>query len=66
MKSKISLFLTLSIGLFIAASAIKVDICHNVDNNPHTINVALPAAAAHLLQHPGDTLGACGSDDVNK
>lgn len=49
------------------ASAVKMDVCHNVDNNPHTINIALPAVVAHLLQHPSDTLGSCeDADDGTK
>ena len=42
-----------------ASSAIKVDVCHNVDNNPHVINIAIPAAISHLIQHSGDKLGEC-------
>ncbi len=60
MKSKIILTVSLMIGTMIMAAAVKVDICHNVDNNPHVINVAIPAAIAHFIQHPNDTLGQCG------
>ncbi len=59
MKSKTFLFTTLLIGMLAGFSAIKVDVCHNVNNNPHTINIALPAAVAHLIQHEGDSLGTC-------
>ncbi|NNC45096.1 MAG: hypothetical protein HKN99_04365 [Winogradskyella sp.] len=63
MKSKTSLILSLGIGLIAATAAIKVDVCHNVDNNPHVINIALPAALAHLLQHENDSLGQCSSEE---
>ncbi len=59
MKAKTLLVISSFIGFLAATSAVKVDICHNVDNNPHTITVALPAACAHLLMHPSDTLGSC-------
>ncbi|RLD26236.1 MAG: hypothetical protein DRI75_12110 [Bacteroidetes bacterium] len=65
MKSKKILTITLALGLIAATSAIKVDVCHNVDNNPHVINIALPGAVAHLFQHSGDSLGSCG-DDSNR
>ena len=65
MKSKNFLVLTLSIGLIAGAAAFKVDVCHNVDNNPHVINIALPAAIAHMLQHPNDKLGGCSISDEN-
>ncbi len=63
MKSKITLKIAIVIGMIAMASAVKMDVCHNVDNNPHTINIALPAVVAHLLQHPSDTLGSC--EDVD-
>ena len=63
MKSRTLLISTIAIGFIAGASAIKVDVCHNVDNNPHTINIALPAAAAHLLQHENDSLGSCETND---
>ena len=63
MKTKTSVMLTLTIGLFLMSFMIKVDVCHNVDNNPHTINIAWPAAVAHLIQHSGDSLGDCNKDD---
>lgn len=68
MKSKTLLSTTLAIGLLAGASAIKVDICHNVDNNPHIINIALPAAAAHMLQHENDSWFTCddrGDEEVD-
>jgi len=65
MRSKITFTIALTIGLFIAAAAIKVDVCHNVDNNPHVINIALPAAVAHFMQHESDTLGSCEADEDN-
>jgi hypothetical protein len=63
MKSRKFLALTLALSLIAATSIFKVDICHNVDNNPHTINIAWPAAVAHLFQHPYDDWGSCGSSD---
>ncbi|MBT8266684.1 MAG: hypothetical protein KJO41_11645 [Bacteroidia bacterium] len=63
MKTKSLLFSIIGATLLLGSSAIKVDVCHNVDNNPHVINVALPAAAAHLLQHSGDSLGDCVEDN---
>jgi len=63
MKSKITLKIAIVIGMIAMASAIKVDVCHNVDNNPHTINIALPAAVAHFIQHPSDTTGSCEDAD---
>jgi hypothetical protein len=33
----------------------RVPVCHE----GQTILIALPAVAAHLAQHPGDTLGPC-------
>lgn len=39
----------------------KVEICHNVDNNPHTIKVCDEALDAHLSH--GDTEGPCPGDD---
>ncbi|NOT36559.1 MAG: T9SS type A sorting domain-containing protein [Saprospiraceae bacterium] len=41
----------------------KVNICHNVNNNPHTICVAESAVAAHLGH--GDYLGPCGEANCN-
>lgn len=38
----------------------KVTLCHNIDNNPHTISVAQSAVPAHLAH--GDTLGPCQTD----
>ncbi|MBT8310505.1 MAG: hypothetical protein HKN96_12560 [Flavobacteriaceae bacterium] len=64
MKSKITLTI-LIIGTIVMAAQVKVDVCHNVDNNPHVINIAWPAAVAHLIQHESDTLGSCGSDEDN-
>lgn len=63
MKPRNFLILTLTIGLISGASAFKVDVCHNVDNNPHTINISLPAAISHILRHPGDSFGDC--NEVN-
>lgn len=63
MKTKIFVTLMLTAGLLAGSSAIKVDVCHNVDNNPHVINIALPAAVMHLIQHSGDSLGNCNSGD---
>ncbi len=62
MKSKNFLTITLAIGLIAGASAFKVDVCHNVDHNPVTINIALPAAISHLIQHSEDSLGSCETD----
>ncbi|HLT52388.1 MAG TPA: hypothetical protein VKZ97_00755 [Flavobacteriaceae bacterium] len=62
MKSRTVLYSLVVVSAIGALSAVKVDVCHNVDNNPHTINIALPAAMAHLMQHEGDTLGSC--DDI--
>ena len=62
MKSKI-ITSSLLIGSLLMTTLIKVDVCHNVDNNPHVINIALPAAVAHLIQHPSDSLGQCGDHD---
>jgi hypothetical protein len=63
MKTKITLRIAILLGMIAMAAAVKVDICHNVDNNPHTINIALPAAVAHMLQHPSDTFGSCEDED---
>ncbi|MCL6296531.1 hypothetical protein [Jejuia spongiicola] len=63
MKTKIFVTLMLTAGLLAGSSAIKVDVCHNVDNNPHVINIALPAAVMHLIQHSGDSLGNCSSGE---
>jgi hypothetical protein len=38
----------------------KVTMCHNIDNNPHSITVAQSAVAAHLAH--GDTLGSCETE----
>lgn len=54
---------TLVIGLIAGASAFRVEICHNTNNNPVTIKVALPAATMHLLLHD-DYYGSCESDEV--
>ena len=59
MKAKTLLVISSFIGFLAATSAVKVDICHNVDNNPHIINVALPAACAHLMMHSSDKIGSC-------
>ncbi len=59
MKAKTLLVISSFIGFLAATSAVKVDICHNVDNNPHTITVALPAACAHIMMHSGDKFGTC-------
>ena len=40
----------------------KVDVCHvppGNPNNPHTIRVDESALAAHLAEHPNDTVGKC-------
>ncbi len=63
MKTKMFVTLMLSAGLLAGSSAIKVDVCHNVDNNPHVINVSLAGAFYHLLQHPADSLGDCSSNE---
>lgn len=60
MKTRISLGVVLGIGALAILGQTKVTLCHNVDHNPHTITVAAPAAVAHFLQHPSDTLGPCG------
>ena len=54
MKQRNFLTLTLVLGLIAGASAMKVDICHNVNNNPHIINISVFAVPAHLAH--GDTL----------
>lgn len=59
MKTKSFITGLIAIGLIASLSAFKVDICHNVDNNPHVINISLPAAVMHLLKHEGDKLGSC-------
>ncbi len=53
---------TLAVGPALAApkgklAKAKVPICHNVENNPHTIVVAPSAVPAHLAH--GDILGVC-------
>ena len=63
MKNKLILTGISFIGLFAATSALKVTICHNVDNNPHAITIAASAAVAHFLQHPNYTLGDCSTMD---
>lgn len=45
----------------------KVDVCHcaTADNqvqNCQTLNIAIPAAIAHLAQHENDHAGACSQD----
>ena len=37
----------------------KVDVCHCESNECETLNIAAPAAAAHLVQHDDDYLGVC-------
>jgi hypothetical protein len=63
MKTRNFLMFTLAIGLIAGASAFKVEICHNTNNNPVTINIALPAAVMHLLLHD-DYKGSCETDEV--
>ena len=50
-------------GFSAVTAAIKVDIWHNVDNNPHLINIALPAACTHMLQHENYQLFICDDED---
>jgi hypothetical protein len=59
MKARNFLMFTLAVGLIAGASAFKVNVCHNVDHNPVTINIAIPAMISHLIQHPEDSLGLC-------
>jgi hypothetical protein len=63
MKTRNFLMFTLAIGLIAGASAFKVEICHNTNNNPVTINIAFPAVAWHLLLHD-DWVGNCETDEV--
>ena len=45
-----------SIVLLTSASAFKMEICHNENNNPVTIEVAVPSGIAHIILH-GDSVG---------
>jgi len=68
------LYLGIATSLFLSffilkADHHKVDLCHVPPGNPenvHTINIALPAATAHLALHSGDYLGKCGEEVPNK
>lgn len=50
-------FLVLILALPAFAGQEKVSVCHNVENNPHEISVALPALQAHLAH--GDVPVPC-------
>ena len=63
MKSRNFLILTLALGLVAATSAHRVEICHNVNNNPVTIKVAYIASVVHLALHSRDYEGICDPGD---
>jgi len=68
MKPRNFLTLTLALGLIAGASAMKMDICHNTANNPHTINIsifALPAHMAHGDDFPDHEDSPCYSGTVD-
>lgn len=44
MKTRNFVTVILAIGLIAGASAFKMEICHNENNNPVTIRVAVPSA----------------------
>jgi len=64
MKTRNFLTLTLALGLIAGASAMKMDICHNTANNPHTINISIFALPAHMAH--GDSIGSCGSSNSDE
>lgn len=52
-------------GLVLAQE--KITICHCPPGNPnkcHSITISISAWAAHLENHAGDYIGACGGDDA--
>lgn len=65
MKTRNFVTVILAIGLIAGASAFKMEICHNENNNPVTIRVAVPSAIAHIVLH-GDSKRPCGISDEDE
>jgi len=43
----------------------KINICHvTPSGQKNTLNLPIPAALAHLSEHPLDTIGACPIEEV--